>query len=98
MSEELPYAPERLELAARKMLETGWSPEEYAGRRGACIYVFGLHRYLYQSPETTAWIQRLAEIIFNDKLVEQYQRQYLTPEEIEEIRLANKRFLDEGAP
>jgi hypothetical protein len=61
-------------------------PEEYAARRGAFILMFSLHQYRYRDPHLQAWLQRLGEILCTPGLVAQYQEQYLTPEELVEIR------------
>ena len=60
---ELPQAPDRLERAAHRLIAIGLSPEEYAGRRGANILIFSLHKYRYRDPEVNTYVQRLGYIL-----------------------------------
>ena len=83
---ELPIAPDHLEQAAQRLLSSGLSPEEYAGRHGANVLVFSLHRHQYRDPQVTAWIHRFGQILFTPSLLSQYQEHYLTPEELEQAR------------
>ncbi len=60
------------------------SPEEYAGRNGSGWDMFSFDNYRFQNAALDAWIQRFGQILFTPGSVEQYQVQYLTPEEVAE--------------
>ena len=80
----LPLARESLEALADRLIGSGLTPEEYAARHGRCIYCCSLHRYRYRNAEAEAWVHRLAEILLTPGLVEHYEEQFLTPEELEQ--------------
>ena len=83
-SERPPAHPEFEKTAGELFPYTTLSPEEYAGREGTKWDCFSFDNYRFQNALLDAWIQRLGKILFNPGLVEQYQSQYLTPEEIAE--------------
>lgn len=62
------------------------SPEEYAARRSHLWGSYSLHEYRYRDPVLGAWVRRLGEIIFSEEEVERYRQQFLTPEELAEVR------------
>ena len=59
------------------------SPEEYAARNAAGIMCFSLHERRCRDAKLDAWIQRLAEILFDRNAVDECRRRFLTVEEIE---------------
>jgi len=59
------------------------SPEEYAARNAADIACFSLDRFRYSDPKLDNWIQRLAEILTDWKLVTECRRKYLTADEMQ---------------
>ena len=67
----LPQAPDRLERAAHRLIAKGLSPEEYAGRHGANILVFSLHKYRYLDPEVDTYVKRLGYILSMPDLLTQ---------------------------
>ena len=85
-------APERLEKLAQKLMSSGLSAEEYAGRHGANVLMCSIHRYQYQNAETNDWVHRLGHILFTPGLLAHYQEQYLTPEELEAVNKASEEF------
>ncbi|MDX2215267.1 MAG: hypothetical protein SFY66_18530 [Oculatellaceae cyanobacterium bins.114] len=62
------------------------SPEEYAAREGVNWLCFSFHNYCYQDEQFDDWIQRLSEILLNPNLMQKYQEELLTPEELERVR------------
>ena len=80
-----PFAPSKFEETTAELFPyEALSPEEYAGRKGSNWDMFSFDNYRFQNVALDAWIQRLGQILFTPGLVEQYQAQYLTPEEITE--------------
>jgi uncharacterized protein YjbI with pentapeptide repeats len=80
--------PARLEQRAREWMDAGMTPEAYAGRHGHTVLVFGATRYQFRDPEVTRWMRRLGEILADPRLLGDCQRKFLTPAELEAIRLA----------
>ncbi len=72
------------------------SPEEYAARNGHAWMMFSFGGYSYRDKKLQAWLYRLADILKSSELIEQYQQQFLTAEEIQEIRDEVKRWQEEG--
>lgn len=85
-SKPLPPAQKSLEEFAQRLMDSGLSPEEYAGRHGARVMMCSIHRYQYERAETTAWVHRLGEILSVPALLKHYQKTYLTPEEWEALQ------------
>lgn len=59
------------------------SPEEYAARNASGIFCFSLHERRYRDAKFDAWIQRLAEILFDWNVVNECRRKFLTQEEMQ---------------
>jgi hypothetical protein len=59
------------------------SPEEFAARHASGILCFSLHERRYRDATFDAWIQRLAEILFDWNVVNACRKKYLTPEELQ---------------
>jgi hypothetical protein len=83
-----PLIGEEQEQRLREVFPLTMSPEEYAGREGARILMFSLDRYRYQDKHLQAWIRRLGEILSTPGLLAHYQEQYLTSDELEQVRAA----------
>jgi hypothetical protein len=62
------------------------SPEEYAARHAHEWGCFAFHRYRYQDPALGAWVRRVGEILFTEGELERCQQQFLTPDELAEVR------------
>src|SRR2546430_1699326 len=62
------------------------SPEEYAARNAHLWGCFSLHLYRYRDPVLGAWMRRLGEILFTEGEVERCRQQFLTPEELANVR------------
>jgi len=59
------------------------SPEEFAARNAADIACFSMDQYRYSDPRLDAWVLRLGVILGDWKLVNEYRKQFLTPEEMQ---------------
>lgn len=81
-----PAAAHREQFARSHFPFETMSPEEYAARRGVGWLCFSFHLFRYQDEKLDAWIQRLGEIFFTPGLMEKYQEEFLTPDELERVR------------
>jgi len=79
---ERPLAEASREEAAAELFPLTMSPEEYAGRHGSGWWMFSFDDYCYRNQELDVWIQRLGEILMTPGLVDHYQKQFCTPEEV----------------
>jgi hypothetical protein len=84
----LPFADERMEAYARRMMVDGITPEEFAARYAHTIPTFSMDNFSYREPEVEAWIHQLGAILWNKpgapKLADLRAR-YLTDEERRKI-------------
>jgi hypothetical protein len=62
------------------------SPEEYAARNAHRWGCFAYHRYRYRDPVLGAWVQRLGKVVFDEAELERCRRQFLTPDELADVR------------
>lgn len=62
------------------------SPEEYVARHSHHWALFSLHLYRYRDPVLGTWVRRLGEILFSEQEVERCRQQFLTPDELAEVR------------
>ena len=85
---QLPPAPERMERLAQRLMASGLSAQEYAGRRGENIFACSIHNYRYATAEVNGWVHELGRILSTPGLLEQYQRQYLSAEEFQAMKAA----------
>ena len=81
-----PLIGEEQEQRLREVFPLTMLPEEYAGREGATILMFSLDRYRYRDEHFQSWIRRLGEILSTPGLLAQYQEQYLTSDELQQVR------------
>jgi hypothetical protein len=72
------------------------SPERYAARCGLGWKIFSFGSYRYKDIDLDKWLQRLAQILASTELIEQYQQEYLTDEEMEEVRKEEESWLQES--
>ena len=90
---ERPFAHPEFEKTAGELFPyKTLSPEEYAGREGINWGCFSFSDYRFQDAALDTWIQRLGMILFTAGLVDRYQKQYLTPDEIAEQEKQNEEF------
>lgn len=94
-ADQRPLISEEREQRLRDVFPLEMSPEEYAGRHGATILVFSMHQYRYRDPVLQTWLQRLGEILVTHGQLAHFQEQYLTAEELADIRAAED--VDEDA-
>jgi hypothetical protein len=62
------------------------SPEEYAARNAHLWGCFSLDRYRYEDALLGAWVRHLAKILSCEEEVERCRRNFLAPEEREQVR------------
>ena len=86
-SSERPLAEPTREQSAKELFPyLRMSPEEYAARKGLFWLLFSFDEVKYRDTALDEWIQRLAQILPNSQLIEELMQQYLTPQEIAEIK------------
>jgi hypothetical protein len=79
---------ESMQRRVRGWIDSGMTPEEYAGRHGHTILVSSATKYHYRDPESTGWMRRLGEILADPQLLLVCQQRFLTESELAEIRQA----------
>jgi hypothetical protein len=68
------------------MFASGLTPEEYAGRHGHTILMFGSCYLNYRDPHVAAWMRWLGEILSDPAALARCQERFLSAEELEGIR------------
>jgi hypothetical protein len=71
---------------ARELFPLTLSPEEYAARESHNFMCFSFDEYCYRDKQLDQWIQRFAEILHTPGRCDRDRRQYLTPEEYEQVQ------------
>ena len=79
---ERPLASEGYERAALELFSLTLLPGEYAARNAAAWACFSFDDYSFRNARLDIWIQQLGVILRSPGLLDQYQVQYLTTEEI----------------
>lgn len=84
----------QLERRARERMSAGMTPEEYAGRYGHTILLFGSTQHQFRDPTLTRWMRRLGVILADAQLLAECRQKFLTPQELEEIQRAEEDALE----
>lgn len=79
---ERPLASEGYERAALELFPLTLSPREYAARNEAVWASFAFDDYSFRNARLDIWIHQLGVILRSPGLIDQYQMEYLTTEEI----------------
>ncbi len=76
----------REQMAEEQFPYRDMSPERYAARYGLGWKLWPFGGYRYRNAELNAWLERLTAILPSRPLIEQLQKQYLTAQEMEQVR------------
>jgi hypothetical protein len=61
------------------------SPEKYIAHHGHRIGCFGFHEFQFSDPEFDQWVKHVALILRDLEWCERCRRQFLTPEEYQQV-------------
>ncbi len=83
-------SPEAADCVRRIMAKCA-TPEEYAGKYGQGILIFGYGSSLFEDKAVEQWAHRLREILSDAALFAECEEKYLTREELEALRKMRER-------